>query len=260
MNKSIQLESLNLAELNTLLSHLRLGTGHLKKQLTSSQLSNLLSLGSIDYNQFLNISSNKFETSGNVALVLNTVITSVFGAWMGFSGFMELHLDSYIVLSLITSIAVFVSSLVGFFSFKLTNDNAKSAIHNQRIYNLQLEVLKLIINKENEPISSHVKFLNHALYYVTYKNRIEKHLAIPTKKSTFTFDNNTDYMYWLTGMQNAINYKINVIAKEKIYKFYSVRLAKTVNTLKETIELSYSVNSPPSIWGSHLNCVNSAGV
>ena len=56
---SILLENLNLTELDILLAHLRLGSGHLESQLNTKQLNNLLDLGSLDYEQKINIESDK---------------------------------------------------------------------------------------------------------------------------------------------------------------------------------------------------------
>ncbi|MBA2656421.1 MAG: hypothetical protein H0U70_05485 [Tatlockia sp.] len=245
MTATIKLEDLNLVELNLLLSHLRLGNEHLKKQLNKAQLANLLHLGLLNQQQLISVSSNRIEKSGNVALVLNTVITSIFGAWMGFSGFMGLHLDSYKTLMLITSISFFASFIVGFLSFKLTTQSSKSALQNQRIHNLQLKVIKLIISKENESLGSLIKHLNNSLYYLTDKSFL---LPISSNKSLeksfFSFENNIDFSSWFSQIKEAILLKTEIINEDEIYQFYSERLIKIVSKLEDSIELSFIGSDP----------------
>ena len=241
---TITLESLNLTELDILLAHLRLGSGHLESQLDEEQLSSLLSLGSLSYEQLNNISSNRLEKSGNVALVLNTVITSIFGAWMGFSGFMELHLDSYSVLCGITALAILTSLTVGIFNFRLTLKNAKSAIHNQRIHNLQLNTLKLITNKEQKKQQALIKYLNNALNYLVDKSIVNLDPKNPREKLSVDFQEDADFSTWFFQLNNAVESQANVIAEDPEYKFYSTRLLKSLLNIKTLLETSY-INLEP---------------
>ncbi|MBA2651710.1 MAG: hypothetical protein H0U73_05535 [Tatlockia sp.] len=245
MTSNIKLEELNLVELNLLLSHLRLGSGHLKKQLSSIQLSKLLSLGSLNQQQLISVSSNRVEKSGNLAVVLNTVITSIFGAWMGFSGFLGLHLDSYTTLFGITIVTFFSSFIVGYFSFQLTTKSAKSALHNQRIHNLQLKVLKLITSKENDTLNSLIKYLNHSHIYLRDKSfSFARSQENESDKQFFNFEENTEYSSWFSLIKEAILFKTEIINEKEIYRFYSDRLIKILAKTNESIELSYLVAEP----------------
>jgi len=249
-SSNIQLESLDLLELNILLGHLRLGEGHLKKQLSRAQFKHLLELGQLNIEQQINVSSNRAEKSGNIALVLNTVITSVFGAWMGFSGFMGLQLNSYLMLSGITIIALFTSVLVGYFSFKLTLKNAQAAIYRQKIHNIQLTILKLITSKQQETLSSVVKYLNHALHYVTTKSLPFKEKKADNK--LFDFDQIEDFHQWKDQVTKAILVKSEIIKEEAIYIFYSERLLKIIDRFDQIINASFLLELPTTSLQSHL--------
>lgn len=243
---SILLENLNLTELDILLAHLRLGSGHLESQLNTEQLTNLLDLGSLDYEQKINIESDKLEKSGNVALVLNTVITSIFGAWMGFSSFMELHLDSYRMLYGITSLAVLTSITVGIFNFRLTTKNAESALYNQRIHNLQHKILKLITRKEQEQLQALTKYLNNALNYIIEKSKVSESHGHESQKICSNFQEDADFSSWFTEIQNCVELKAERIKKNSLYKFYSSRLLKSLHHIKAVLETNYIIIQPSS--------------
>ncbi|MFC3908017.1 hypothetical protein ACFORL_02830 [Legionella dresdenensis] len=226
----MQLENLNLLELNILLGHLRLGAGHLASLLDKNQYRMLLDLSSLNREQNFKIRSNRAEKSGNIALGLNTVITSVFGAWMGFSGFAGLHLNSISMLIAITGLALFSSIVVGFLSFKLTAQNTKSAIHNQKIYNLQINVIELIIARKKEELSSHIKYLNNALHYIQEHSGISKDPDL-----NLAFESGEDFSVWKEKLTAAISQKTHALYRQCIYRFYCIRLHKIIDNIDNAI-------------------------
>ncbi|WP_419419370.1 hypothetical protein ACNVED_12765 [Legionella sp. D16C41] len=240
----VNLEDLNIIELEILLGHLRLGAAHLKKNLSKRQFKNLLHLGSLNITQHTNIQSDGKEKSGNVALVLNCIITSTFGAWMGFSGFMDLRLGSFITLAGITFIALITSSLVGYFSFKLTAENAQSAINTQKILNVQLHVTKLIFNKKQEQIESSIKYLNHSLHYL-YKNTPSVGRMPSTEYCDF--NENCDFIKWINDLCFVIGKKCEEVKIEKIYEFYADRLNEIINSLNSLLTTHWITNTEGDI-------------
>lgn len=240
MSNNLQLEHLNLTELNILLGHLRLGEAHLKKQLNNEQYKSLLQLGSLNFDQKNKITSNKAEKSGQVALVLNTVITSVFGAWMGFSAFMGLKLDSPGELLCITLLALSISLIVGYYSFKLTAQNARTAIRKQKLLNVQAKILKLMIFKQEEFLTSNIKYLNHSLAYVESKSGQANEIA---KHPVYDFENQESFGQWRDKLVNAIKIKTEGITKRTIYQFYSDRLHKITELLSKKLNNDLFLNS-----------------
>ncbi|HRD70801.1 MAG TPA: hypothetical protein PK657_11715 [Legionella sp.] len=245
MSSSVRIEHLNLSELNILLGHLRLGEAHLKDQLSKEQFNSLLHLGSLNLEQKINVSSNKAEKSGNVALVLNTIITSVFGAWMGFSGFAGLRLNSPVTLACITGIALIISLLVGYFSFKLTAVNAQSAIYKQKIHNVQINVLKLIISKQQDSLESLIKYLNHSVNYLKAKSQntsffLKKEEG--NEKPLVNFDTPEEFSTLMIDLTGAIQEKIKEISRKKIYNFYKERLLKIIVNLDKKIMQTLFIN------------------
>ena len=77
-----QLDFLTPAELIILEEHLKLGVSHLKQHLSESELKQILSSLPLNKTQMAKIGQSDTETSGNLSLVLNTIFTATFGAWM----------------------------------------------------------------------------------------------------------------------------------------------------------------------------------
>ncbi|MGQ3888504.1 hypothetical protein ACQUW5_05670 [Legionella sp. CNM-1927-20] len=240
----VNLEDLNIVELEILLGHLRLGEAHLKKNLNKRQFKSLLQLGSLNFTQRNNIQSDGREKSGNVALVLNCIITSTFGAWMGFSGFMDLHLNSFIILAGITSIALLTGSLVGYFSFKLTAQNAQSAVNTQKILNVQLHVTRLILNRKQEQIESITKYLNHSLNYL-YKNTPS--VGRNPSLDYCDFNENSDFIDWINDLCFVIHKKCEEVKSESIYEFYGDRLNEIINNLNGLLTTHWITNADGDI-------------
>lgn|GEM_PF-1629648 len=236
MNINIQLENLNLMELNILLGHLRLGEYHLKNLLGKQKYTCLLAQGSLNSDQNFKIQTNRAEKSGNIALVLNTVITSIFGAWMGFSGFLGLHLNSVPMLITIILLALFVSITVGFLSFKLTTQNSKKAIHNQKIHNLQLNVLELMVSKKEEVVLSLIKYLNYSLRYVQEHSG----LKADSDNEFLEFNDFPCYEQWTKKISSALNAKINANKNNIFYNFYCERLIKIIKKIENIIQSNQS--------------------
>lgn len=247
MPPRILLEHLNLSELNILLGHLRLGEGHLKSQLSEEQFRSLLQLGSLNLEQKLNVSANKIEKSGNLAVVLNTIVTSVFGAWMGFSGFSGLHL-THTALAIITCTALIISLLVGYFSFALTSANARAAVYKQKIHNVQLKVLKLIIEKQQNTLESAIKYINHSVNYIQSKSSIKNHhpLFPDDEQQLIQFNHHEEFTQSIHTLTESIQTKIEQISKDKIYHFYRERLLKIVETLNKKIMQTWFIDDDSS--------------
>lgn len=247
---TLQLENLNLSELEILLAHVRLGEGHLKKQLNPSQFEHLLRLGTLNLEQKQKVSSNKIEKSGSIALVLNTIITSVFGAWMGFSGFMGLALNSYVMLIGITSLATIISLKIGYFSFKLTANNAQAALNNQKIHNLQLKILQLMRVKQDTLIESSIKHLNYSWEYVKEKSVMGEE-PFTQKESTpwYNFETPDEFLKWMDAFSAAVRHKIDVIQDNKIYSFYCERLLTILQKTKDYIDVNYLIQQTKNSIG-----------
>lgn len=145
------LHHLNSKNLLIILRHVQLGHDYLSKRLSKNDYTNLLSVGCLSNNQVSKINSDKQEKLGNTSVVVNTILTSCFGAWLGFSAFNQSSIISpfgfFIVL-----IAISLGILTGYLSYILTHRQASLAFRHQQLSNVQRVIIDIIINKRQKKI------------------------------------------------------------------------------------------------------------
>ncbi len=149
-----QFNFLTPAELIILEEHLKLGIPHLKEHLSKREVERLLGSLSLSQLQISEIGRSNIEISGNLSLILNTVFTATFGAWLGYSAFWGLSLSSTWVFGFIVTIAASFGVLIGYQSVRFTKQQSMEAINAQRINFLQIEILKIIHEKRREEIDA----------------------------------------------------------------------------------------------------------
>jgi hypothetical protein len=171
-----QLDFLTPAELIILEQHLKLGTVHLKQHLSEDELERLLRFLPLKQVQMAKIGQSDTEISGNLVLVLNTVFTATFGAWMGYSGFWGLSLASFWAFGSIIAIAAIIGALIGYQNVKFTKQQAREAIKNQTFHGLQLEILKKIGQKRREEIDTIGRELNDLFLNLSVGTSFEKEI------------------------------------------------------------------------------------
>ena len=247
MSEQTELENLSFLELNVLLQHLRLGVVHLKKHLNQNQLNDLLSLGELKEIQQKNIKSDAAEKTGNAALLINTVITSVFGAWMGFAGFMQMKLGSMFVLYLMVALATLISGLVGFYSFKLIKSQTKNSIVKQKINNVQLRILKTLNLKRQNDIRTLLDQLNTTLVQLD-----DNQETLANKNMKRDFSSKEVIAEWLNCLNKILASKVESLPHEPIYQLYIDELA----FLKKRLKIVLSKNL--EIKEEKINSQNSA--
>jgi hypothetical protein len=234
MSNQLILENLDLSELHILLGHLKLGKSHLTNLLGKQDFKKLLESGNVSLEAKMKISTNAAEKTGNVALVLNTVITSVFGAWMGFYGFMEKKLHSYHMLIIITGIAIIAGLIISGINVKLTANKGKDAIAEKKIYNLQINIVKIIIARLKNDFEQHANFLNNALKYFA------KATHSSDKFEPITFEKIEDFYQWGTLVKNTVELNQKNRNTSKIYTFYNNKLSQLLEEIIHILDINFS--------------------
>ena len=129
------LHNLSTKELLFILRHVQHGHEYNSKKLTREDYRYLLSLGSLSNNQTEKINSDKQEKVGNVSVVVNTILTSCFGAWLGFNAFTQHNIISFMGIFIVL-LGLSFGTLVGYLSFVLTHRQAKLASKNLQLCNV----------------------------------------------------------------------------------------------------------------------------
>lgn len=163
MNIQTAIKDLNIGQLESLRKNLHADPGTLKEQLNPKDFKALLQLKTSKSKYKQKIKSDTQEKAGNIAIILNTIITSVLGAWLGISGFIGLGLKSIIALIGIIILTTIISGYIAFVSFKHLKTKARTTINKEKLNLIELDILKYIIKLRKKEINIHIKKIMHAL-------------------------------------------------------------------------------------------------
>lgn len=156
-------EPLEINQLKNVMGNLRLEATQLKNKLAKLQWKELLNLAQLPPEQHQNLKANGFEKAGQIALVLNTIVTSMFGAWMGFHAFTGSKTDSFFQFSIVGTLTFVLSIFFGYSGFKYIKNNALASIEKQKLLNIERDVLQLIIKKNNQEQEKVINSINKSL-------------------------------------------------------------------------------------------------
>lgn len=222
-----RLEDFDLPQLQLLFKHIGLGRDHLKSLLTRKQLADLLKWGELCDEDKKQIFATKVEKFGSLSLIINTILTSTFGAWMGLSGCIGSGLGSYKALAMISLIAFVVSGLIGYISLNISKQHAKLVIDNQRLLNLQRRILEVIMAKINQKIEEQIHYLNAVIF-------ILKRVKSPEEKPCFTFTKVNETYAWLEKLESELKCRIQELEESTTDEFYQRHMTPICYQMKKT--------------------------
>lgn len=223
------LEDLSFTELHILLGHLRLGMDHLKQLLSPQQFQELIHWSGLTQDQKEKITSDKAEKTGNLALVINTILTSTFGAWMGLSGCFGSSLGSLKMLTFVGLLAFFVSGVLGYISLKYTKNQARQAVNTQRLHNLEFYLLQMINQKLDKKMETEIQYLNTAIFLLEQ----DKEQANDVKNIPQTFDNALEAFSWLKHLKGALKQRTEHLNHTLVYLLYWSEFSKIIKRIRK---------------------------
>lgn len=232
-----KLEDFSLPQLNILLKHLRLGQDHLNIILSPKQFQELFDWCALEEDQQKKMSADKLEKLGNMSLIINTILTSTFGAWMGLSGCLGSGLGSYTMLTFISILAFFVSGLMGYVSLQTTKNQARNAILNQMLYRFQLRVLKMINKKMEEKLHSVTFYLHTAV--VVLENPMED--SNDHKNNFSLFKNNAEANQWYEKLINVLNFRLEGVNDPASAQIYQNQIQQISYLIKKTMAKYFNI-------------------
>ncbi len=225
-----KLEDFSLPQLNILLKHLRMGQDHLKLLLTPKQLKDLFHWCDLEKEEKKQISADRIEKLGNMSLIINTILTSTFGAWMGLSGCIGCTIGSYKMLAFISMIAFCVSTLIGYMSLKMTKKQAWNAIQNQVIHQFQLRVLKMINQKMKEKENSVVFYLHTAICILENNNTNNNE-----QNRLNLFENSSQAYQWYEKLMSVLNDRLKEMKDTISTEIYQKQIQRVNFLIKKTL-------------------------
>lgn len=257
-DQRIQLESLQVSELAILLGHLQLGIDHLKKHLEKDQLAELLNYSQINSGQYERLKPDEIEKHGNMALMANTVFTCLLGGWLASIGFAGISpATNKALLFFIIIAAVISSGYFGYVSFKKVKEEAKDALSQQKLANLQIKLLSLIKQKKQGIVEEMTDYLNNAVNQFSSKTPEMKITALSSLRSK------EEFVQWFNELNNLISAETTPLNGKPIYNIFIEEIEKIKIELKNAIDTNVGLiehhkegankqdkNSPSSTWFS----------
>jgi hypothetical protein len=213
-----RLNDLTPPELILLQKHIQLGQDHLVEVLGKKGFQEFLQFARPSQEAVDQAQADDTETSGNLILAVNTILTGSFGGWMGFSAMMELNIGSPVIFGTILSLATLVGAAIGYQNFRFTKQEAIQTVQTLQLLQLEIEILQDIhtqrareLHEIREDLLTAVKALSSS------------------KASSSTAD-------WTVALKRAIDEKISSYQNNPAYAFLKREIAVIQARMKKNFE------------------------
>ena len=215
-------------QLQIFFQHVSLGKEHLKGLLTEQQLNELFKWVNLNEDLKKTIEMTKLEQLGNMSLIINTILTSTFGAWMGLSSCIGCGLGSYKILIIISLCAFFLSGFIGYISSSKTKEQARQSIENQRLLNLQLQILEALVKKHHQKNEEQVYYLNSVVF-------ILQGIDSGKRKLDINFTTSDEAVKWLEQLDTNLKSRLEEVKEHCAYEFYQKKIFQGCYVIKKAI-------------------------
>lgn len=227
------LSSLSIIELNNFLTHLRRGYDYLSKLVGSGILNDLLEKIKLDSEKEKIFEAHFQEKAGRIILFVNTMTTSLLGAFLGFLAFSQYRVNNIItIMILLMSLAV--GAIAGYLVDKNVDKRLLIALQTQKLLKLQEKIQsEIFLKRKNLCKASKKDIINISEKIVHIDSGVGKSFA----DEDFLLKEN------LLIVRNYVQRVIVKTDDSEITKFYAENakyllrsIEKYTNLLFETIE------------------------
>lgn len=252
------LSKLQLKELHFLLHQVRLGVGNLQNKFDDKTFKSFCNSIYINNKHFSKIYPGVLEKHAQIMLLINALITGIFGAWLGMAGLMQNQLvTNYHFPFVIIGIAIVASVGLYYLRYRQNSEQAKKIVSKQKLKYLQYDILIIINQRQKERLervsNGLGKYFNSlsAVVGIPYPNidmLLETPLAITTnlldivrrwdvliKKQQILANNNEDLFRKYSKLEEIIsglvdylsldeNKSAQIFKQRESYKFYVEKL------------------------------------
>lgn len=242
MAPDVNLEALTIPQLTIFLEHVKGNEEHLKKCIDKNQFDELLKISDLSEQRKNIVKSDIAERAGNTALVINTILTTIAGTWLGAVGFLGLKVNSVFSIVTILIVSILASSYLGYLSYKSVRQQGRNAIVEQKLNNIQVQILEIINNKLDEKMKKLIRYLNKANTQLATINETQL-------SKNYQFNSKTETYTWFNSISSKINNLIMQLTEKNAYNVYVDEILKIRLNLQRMVE-SQSVED---IKTSHEN-------
>jgi hypothetical protein len=157
------LDDFNITQLNGILKNVKLGSQHLRSWLTHHEYQRLLGIGQLTKEQKKALKADIEEKSGNTARILNTLLTSILGFWIGVSDLMDAWSKPTTEIIFIVAFCVAAAVFIGNLAYRFVDREAKAAIDQIKLANFQRQIIGTIIQHREAALKKLSTFVDQQL-------------------------------------------------------------------------------------------------
>ncbi|MFN7095401.1 MAG: hypothetical protein ACK4M7_08560, partial [Burkholderiales bacterium] len=132
------------------------------------------------------------------------------------------------------------SAYFGYAAYKMVANQVKKAMDQQKLVNLELRILKLIIRKKQILIENSINYLNNSL------KELQKNVSLTTEEIKAPAENNlstnTEIENWLKRLSYILKKQIDSLQNDEIYIFYINELKNIMSSLKNSLAKNFPIN------------------
>lgn len=206
---NINLSNFKIEELQIILGHLKLGKEHLKKQLPPEQFKELENYGFAAKREENEWKVDKTEKLSHVAIILNSIITGIFGVWMGLAAVLDIDVNSK--LEYVSGASLICGGLMGIAILILNKKESQNALSSQKLQNFESQIFETIYQKQKEKLVELIEVL---------KKKYEEICHKAPEKIPASFEKKEDFASWFYLFHQGIHLRLNEFPKEKIFQYY----------------------------------------
>lgn len=219
MSHSLDFMHFGLEELHIFLDHLRLGADHLKKQLNEQQWKELLELAPLNSKVEKQLAIDHTEKVSQIVMMANSMVTGVFGVWMGLSTFFNLEMRSTRLIG-ISSLAFILGASMSFLNLMKKKQEAEQAIVQQRLKKIELRLIQTI----NQKLKGGIQELATLLHSFQSARGI---------KQEDGFEKEESFQAWFKALKKNLTDQLKAIPQEPIYEKYRTEILCLLAQVKE---------------------------
>jgi len=157
------LEHLTPTDLLLLQKHVKLGKNHLKDRLTEQEISQIYKLRKIDKQTERQIAADTPELMGSASLMINTIFTTILGAWMGISGFLEYRLDSFPIFLFLLLSCILIGGSFGYSNYQSIKRATDEALEQRKTKAIETQILHVLNQKREQELKESFKEIEEIL-------------------------------------------------------------------------------------------------
>lgn len=215
MDRKKHLNALSLNELYTLLAHIKKGVDYLRDYLSVTQFKRLLALEKLSEKQKNKVATDAAEKSGNAILVVNSIITSIIGTWLGTISFLGLKIQSIHIVIAFLLFSGMIGLYLGYINYQLVKKKAEKATAERVLLEIQLKILNIANKKIHKNIKKIINSINKNLGKLF--SPIENHLL---------FNGDAPLKQHLVQWQQLVNANILLLIERHSIMQYTLLLEK----------------------------------